>query len=162
MINRELGLPNGQPLCISCVTGQGIKDLWRIILEACEGHVGELRTNVEQGGENRQQKQQNTSTDNDEDEYFDDDADEIAYSQGYDWIQDSVMYEAENGNGSYEELHINDYHSDDGDDYDEMGEEYSAGDYYEDNSNEDHKITQKETLKYWKRKAREMERRGEL
>ena len=88
IINKELGLPEAQPLCVSSVTGQGIKDLWRIILEACEGRVEELRNSVEQGDTEDDDSSMLLS----DEESFDEDA-EISYSQGYDWVHGSVMYE---------------------------------------------------------------------
>ena len=38
-IRDGLGLPEGQPLAISSTTGEGTRDVWRIILEACEQGV---------------------------------------------------------------------------------------------------------------------------
>lgn len=160
VINRELGLPEGQPLCISCVTGTGIRDLWRIIMEACEGHVGELKNNAETGGSERQEQPAP-----DDDEYYDDeDGGEISYSQGYDWIQGSVMYEEEDGDygstgvyGSGEnDGSAEGFFDDDGYDDDEYD-----GDYNDDIDPESG-LPEKETLKYLKKKARDMERRGEF
>lgn len=157
VINRELGLPKGQPLCISCVTGTGIRDLWRIIMEACEGHVGELRNGVERG--DGQQQQQKQLQQNDEDaEYFDnddDDDDAVAYSQGYDWIQGSVMYEAEDGDYARS--------SNDGEEDEEAEDgDYDDDDYDDDDGESVSGIPQKETLKYLRKKARDMEKRGEF
>ena len=153
VINRELGLPEGQPLCISCVTGTGIRDLWRIIMEACEGHVGELRNKIEKGG-----SQQQGEEDPDEVEYYDDEED--AYSQGYDWIQGSVMYEAEDGDyeGDYGSDGEDEGAADNDDEYDDDYDGYD--DDYEIDSGPT--IPQKETLKSLKQRARDMERRGEF
>ena len=163
VINRELGLPKGQPLCISCVTGTGIKDLWKIILEACEGHVGELKTKAEQGaGQQQQEQQQQLEDAGDEFEYYDDEDDgEIAYSQGYDWIQGSVMYESDDGD------YAQDYGYDDEEDFDDASgdnyDEYDNYDYDDDYNDElGSAIPQKETVKSLKQKARDMERRGEF
>merc|ERR1712238_258535 len=99
---------DGQPLCISSVTGQGIKGLWKIVLEACEGHVEELTNAMEQGG-NENDTNQEKHHDDDDDDYDDDynddynDSADSVYSQGYDWIQGSVMYEGEKGDQYYEE-----------------------------------------------------------
>jgi len=156
VINRELGLPKGQPLCISAMTGTGIRDLWNIIMEACEGHVEELKNNAESGSAEEQK-----DFADDEPQYYDEEGDaEIAYSQGYDWIQGSVMYEADNGDY--------DYGYDDEDDGEDMGgfdddydDDYDDDDYsYGDESASG--IPQKETLKSLKKRAREMEKRGEV
>eukprot|EP00536_Pseudo-nitzschia_multiseries_P003613 jgi/Psemu1/186224/e_gw1.56.65.1 len=163
VINRELGLPKGQPLCISAMTGDGIRDLWRIIMEACEGHVEELKNNAEGGSSGGGGRGQNEFAD-DEPRYYDEDGDvEIAYSQGYDWIQGSVMYEADDGDydydgdGGYEDDGEGrgdfdgdyDYDYNDDDDY-SYGDESSSG------------IPQRETLKSLKKRAKEMEKRGEV
>lgn len=160
VINRELGLPKGQPLSVSCVTGTGIRDLWKIIMEACEGHVGELKNTVEMGGSGQQQKQQQQQPDDDDDdeaEYYDDEDDgEVAYSQGYDWIQGSVMYESEDGDFAEEDAFEGEEEDVDDGDYDDS--DYN-GDYDDESRSE---IPQKETMKDLKRKARDMERRGEF
>lgn len=160
VINKELGLPKGQPLCISCVTGTGIRDLWRIIMEACEGHVGELKNKAEKG-----ESQEPGPGDSDEVEYYDDEEDgEIAYSQGYDWIQGSVMYEAEDGD--YEGDYAFDGEDDDMGDFDDYDDDYDDDYGYEDDydfePDSGPTIPQKETLKSLKQKAREMERRGDF
>ncbi|KAL3912883.1 MAG: hypothetical protein SGILL_006714 [Bacillariaceae sp.] len=154
IINRELGLPEEQPLCISSVTGQGIKELWKIILEACEGRVEELRNTLEKGGPDDDIDVPLASSEQQK-ETFDDDA-EIAYSQGYDWVHGSVMYEVEEG----------DYVEDD-DDIEEMNEEESddEDDWYSDPYALDERdvvVPQKLTMKDLRRKAKEMEKRGEL
>ena len=48
VIRNGLGLPEGQPLSVSSVTGDGIKDLWRILMEACEQRVKELKAKLEE------------------------------------------------------------------------------------------------------------------
>jgi GTP-binding protein len=166
VINRELGLPKGQPLCISVVSGQGIKDLWRIVLEACEGHIDEFKNNVEQGGDKNEQERQpmNKGSSTTEPEYIEDDDDdaEIRYSQGYDWIQGSVMYEGQEGDASYDDGE-DDYErrsgsaNEDDDNYDD--DEDDDSDNASDNKND---IPQKETMKYLRKKAKEMEKRGEF
>jgi GTP-binding protein len=127
-IRDGLGLPVGQPLCVSSVTGQGIKDLWRIIMEACETGVQELRSKLEQGGGDKAT------------EVFPDEDDEIAYSQGFDWIHDSesVMYEADEF--MYEDSH----------------------DEFEEDDEEKQQPLDRESIKYLRQKAKEMEKRGEF
>ena len=164
-INQELGLPPGQPLCVSCVTGQGIKDLWNIIMEACESHVEELRTDIEHGGSssstnNQQQQQKSMEYYSDDNNDGDDYDDEIAYSQGYDWIQGSVMYEED-----YDEQYF--------DDNDDRKNNSKDNDYYKiEDDNDDMSDTstntandnapKKESLKDLRKKAKEMEKRGEF
>jgi GTP-binding protein len=172
-INVELGLPEGQPLSISSVTGRGVKDLWRIIMEACEDRVEELRSKIEGGGA--------SGTDSNEHEFdgssFDEikaaaqakerenDEDEIAYSQGYDWIQgSSVLYEDDVNDVSYD---------DDGDravygsneDYEWDGDYNYDGDDFEDDDEGDFDIfpvQEKSSLKSLKRIAKDLEKRGEI
>ena len=82
-IRMGLGLPEGQPLCVSSVTGEGIKNMWQIIMEACEAGVEEYRGKLRRGGDAEKRKP-----------VFSDEDDDIAYNQGYDWIHDSdIMYE---------------------------------------------------------------------
>jgi GTP-binding protein len=100
-IRTGLGLPPNQPLAVSTVSGDGCRDLWRIILEACEGAVQEFGAKYDGGaaaanGDVANARQVESSGD-DEMLEFDDD-DDIAYSQGYDWIHDGdggVMYEGD-------------------------------------------------------------------
>lgn len=83
IIQDTLGLPEGQPLAVSSVTGDGCRVLWRIIMEACEDHVSLLnRKYVEETRE-------------DESAYVEvfDDHEDIAYEQGYDWIHGSALIE---------------------------------------------------------------------
>jgi hypothetical protein len=87
---------------VSTVTGDGCRDLWKIILEACEGAVQEFGAKYDAGGvpnnSNGSNGRQTEASEDDEMVDFDDDDDDIAYSQGYDWIHDGVggvMYEGE-------------------------------------------------------------------
>jgi hypothetical protein len=74
-IQEGLGLPEGQPLCVSSVTGEGCRALWRILLEACETRVEEFKSKYEEGSGEQP----------DESPQFED-SDDFAYNQGYDWI----------------------------------------------------------------------------
>lgn len=153
-INEGLGLPEGQPLCVSSVTGAGIKDMWRIIMEACEDGVEELRQKLlEQGGEDDKESFN-------EAEAFEDEED-VVYSQGYDWIHDSasVMYEDEYGNNDGYADYVG--WSDEGDDVD-----FEDGDFdeYDDPSFDilqDGSMPRK-SLKELRQQADEMQRRGQL
>lgn len=146
-IRQKLGLPDGQPLCISSVTGEGTKDLWRIILEACEGRVEELKNKYERtGGDVDEQKNLDTDQlDEEGDPVPFKDHEDIAYDQGYDWIQGmdgAVTYEA--GPDNYD------------------GEE--PDDSFPDEEEEEEMFEPDEsmTMKNLRKRARDMERRGEV
>ena len=102
-IRDGLGLPDEQPLRISAVTGEGIKELWRIILDACEMRVEELKLSIEKGKDDGGVMRMALDDDNEGDDFFDDDDDDddddnndedyfddgedLVYNQGYDWVQ---------------------------------------------------------------------------
>ena len=98
-IRDGLGLPDEQPLRISAVTGEGIKELWRIILDACEMRVQELKLSIEKGKDDGGVMRMALDDDNEGDDFFDDDDDDdddedyfddgedLVYNQGYDWVQ---------------------------------------------------------------------------
>mmetsp|Transcript_26138 Transcript_26138/g.62098 ORF Transcript_26138/g.62098 Transcript_26138/m.62098 type:complete len:260 (-) Transcript_26138:1099-1878(-) len=170
-INVELGLPEGQPLSISSVTGQGVKDLWRIVMEACEDRVEELRSKIEGGGTG------SNSIGNEFDgSSFDEikaaaqakareyDEDEMAYSQGYDWIQgSSVMYEGDGNDVPYDDdIDRTIYGSNEGYEWDG---DYDDDDDFEDDDEGDFDMfpaQEKTSLKSLKRIAKDMEKRGEI
>jgi GTP-binding protein len=135
VIQQGLGLPEGQPLSVSSVTGQGIKEMWRIIMEACEGGIAELNTKMEQG--------KDVSLTSAPPKYLDDDED-VVYSQGFDWVHDSSS----------------DIYDEDGEYYDDEtdGEFEDDDDFVED----DLPVVDKQSLKFLRQKAKEMEKRGEL
>jgi len=88
-----LGLPVGQPFCISSVTGVGIKQLWSIIMDACEDKVDELREEVESGGKKKTSEDDAEAYGNvqlDEDGNFLDD--DVA-DEGYEWIQSFAYHD---------------------------------------------------------------------
>jgi len=112
------------------VTGEGCRDLWRIILEACEICVEEFKSQYDDNAKVEEVE-----------EVFDDDI-EYAYSQGYDWIQgadEAILYEGE---------------------ADYLLEDMEAAE--EDEIYVDPLDAPRETLKSLKKRARDMERRGEL
>lgn len=95
-IRDGLGLPDEQPLRISAVTGEGIKELWRIILDACEMRVEELKLSIEKGKDDGGVMRMALDDDNEGDDFFDDDdndedyfddGEDLVYNQGYDWVQ---------------------------------------------------------------------------
>jgi GTP-binding protein len=111
-IQDGLGLPEGQPLTVSSVTGEGCRDLWRIILEACETCVAEAK---------RKYSDITPEQDLDEvdhDPWYDfDDSEDVVYDQGYDWIHGSgsVDYDHEELNEKDESLNHADEESRRGD-----------------------------------------------
>jgi len=141
-IQEGLGLPDGQPFTVSSVTGHGIKEMWRIIMEACEVGVAELNTKMEQGKEISLTSKPTSNYMNGEDDEEDDEED-ISYSQGYDWIHDV-----------YDE---NDNYDDDygGDDYDFVEED-------EDPAQQQPVVVKYSLMKSLRHKAKKMEKRGEL
>jgi hypothetical protein len=157
-IRDGLGLPFGQPLRISCVTGEGIRELWGIILDACESRVEELKLAIEEGrddggvmrmvpDEDEENSDFYDDFDGEEGEYFDDDED-LVYDQGYDWVRSDV--------GEMSNMY-------------DLRDDFYDGDRYID---EDDDIIetqvidriQKESfkLKSLKKRVEEMERRGEI
>lgn len=151
-IRQGLGLPEGQPLAVSSTTGEGTRDLWRIILEACEEGVQSKKFKYDE-----ELKQQALAEEEEEEEeimigedIFVDDDDEIAYSQGYDWVHGESLYLEDDG----------DYVSG-SDGYDEDGGD-SVWDEYEDDDVEPAFQPRRENLKSLQKRAREMEKRGEL
>jgi len=148
VIRDGLGLPEGQPLAVSSVTGEGCRELWRILLEACEMCVAEFKSQYDETTAAALLEESEHDVDDDNDEYYDDDdsAEDFAYSQGYDWIHgDPVLYEGDEG---YD-------YEDDGDD-----DGYNNNGADEDNLEAPSPV--RETLKSLKKKARDMERRGEV
>ena len=78
-INKGLGLPPGQPLVVSSETGEGVRDLWKILIEACEELVEEINgveVEEEEGGFY-----------DDGEGYGEEGEEELMYDQGYDWVQ---------------------------------------------------------------------------
>ena len=144
-VRDGLGLPEGQPLAISSTTGEGTRDLWRIILGACEDGVRSQKVKYDEETQRLEQEEEEAEA-NEVDEYFEDD-DDVVYSQGYDWVHGDTLYVEE-------------------DNFDE--EDYEEGlegrdpwwDQFEESEPEIK--PQRETLKSLQQRAREMEKRGEL
>lgn len=167
-IREGLGLPDGQPLRVSGVTGEGVRDLWRIILDACETRVNELKVAIEEGKDDGGSMRvilddADGDTDDfyddiedygeDEDEVFEDD-DDVFYDQGYDWVQGETFGELQE-EGS-DDFYDNNFYDDDDD--------YEGFTNNADNWNEDIQMSEKEAfkLKNLNKRVDEMERRGEL
>jgi hypothetical protein len=158
-IRDGLGLPDGQPLRISCVTGEGIRELWRIILDACESRVEELKLAIEEGRDDGGVMRMAQDEDDDEfyddyededgdeeGEYFDDDED-LVYDQGYDWVQNDAR-----SDNNMDDVRDNFYEGDQFIEDDDFVDEAQWSDR-----------TEKESfkLKNLKKRVDEMERRGE-
>ena len=78
-IQKGLGLPSGQPLVVSSETGEGVRELWKILIEACEELVEEINgveVEEEEGGFY-----------DDGEGYGEEGEEELMYDQGYDWVQ---------------------------------------------------------------------------
>lgn len=161
-IRDGLGLPDGQPLRISCVTGEGIRELWGIILDACESRVEELKLAIEEGRDDGGVMRMALDEDDDDDEnsyfyddeeaeFFDDDED-LVYDQGYDWVQSDVVRSDAGGIYNMDDLRDNFYDGNQIIEDDDIVEAQRAG------------RSEKESfkLKNLKKRVDEMERRGEI
>jgi GTP-binding protein len=150
IIRDGLGLPDGQPLSVSSTTGEGTRDLWKIILEACEAGVDEFK----------QKYDKDSALEKAEDDLEElmlgedgssrsapfEDGEDIVYSQGFDWVHDSaVVYEGDD-NGYYQ----NDEAEEDDTDLEDDDEEPQM------------EPLKRESIVSLRRKARDMERRGEV
>jgi GTP-binding protein len=161
VIRDGLGLPDGQPLSVSSTTGEGTKYLWKIIMEACEAGIEEFK----------QKYDLDAARDKAEDDYEDmmlgggssapfEDSEDIVYSQGFDWVHDSgVKYEGDDDNDSYFQ---NGQAEEDGSDWE--GDEEDSPD--EVNRKQQMQATRDakklESIVYLRRKARDLERKGEV
>lgn len=166
-IRDGLGLPDGQPLRVSGVTGEGVRDLWRIILDACETRVNELKVAIEEGrddgGSMRVIVDEEDEADNFYDDFFEDDGeeeeefeddDDVVYDQGYDWVQgESFGEEAETSSGDFYDAF---YEGDD--DYEGFISNPNGF------KNEEMQMSEKEAFKLKNLRLRvdEMVRRGEI
>lgn len=157
-VREGLGLPDGQPLCVSSVTGEGTKDLWRIILDAAETRVEELAEKA-QG-----LTASETAEDGDDDEaaeFFDDE--EYEYDQGYEWAKSYGLegqYEGEMG-GAARLVGEDDLEEQGGDDYQDGAAKASR---WKMDLNEQRQAAENESLKLsnLKKQARRLQRKGEL
>lgn len=159
-IRDGLGLPDEQPLRISAVTGEGIKDLWRIILDACEMRVDELKLTIEKGIDDGGVMRAVQDDDSESDEFYDDfegeesndgedfeDGEDLIYDQGFDWVQGEGLADV-----GGEDMGDDDFY--DGDDFVEG--------YYMDNIERQQIEKDLFKLKNLNKRVDEMERRGEI
>jgi GTP-binding protein len=150
IIRQGLGLPDGQPLCVSSVTGEGTKELWTIILEACEARVEELRDKFGRANKKDKVEEEEYEMDEEGNPLLFEDGDDIAYDQGFDWVHDNpVMYDGDDKDYIYDDEEVE-------------GEDYS---YKDDDGEgiEEVSISDKNAfkLKNLKKRVRDMERRGD-
>jgi len=164
-IREGLGLPDGQPLRVSGVTGEGVKELWRILLDACETRVDELKSALEEGRDDGGSMRMLNDEDEEEDDWYKDDLlddeeggdfeddDDISYDMGYDWVQ-SETAEVEEGD------YLDDFYSGSG----YVEEEDDEAVIEQANYNEERQRLEQEgfKLKNLKKRVAEMERRGEI
>ena len=166
IIQQGLGLPEGQPLAVSSVTGEGVKQLWNIILEACETSVVEFRQTYDDDAAADKLPEEDDAAYEPGEAFASmvDDEEELAYDMGYDWIHggDFGVYEDENddderfydSNLDYDE---NAPRSSDDDDWYAEKEMHDFG-----GANTMNPPRTGETMKSLKQRARGMERRGEV
>ena len=173
-IRDGLGLPDGQPLRVSGVTGEGVRDLWRIILDACETRVKELRVAIEEGSDDGGAMRVIADEEDESGDFYDDfveydeegvdddevefqDDDDFVYDQGYDWVQGESFGEAPDD--SFEGDFYDNIYEEDDDDYEGFVANHQSG-----FSNEELQLSEKESfkLKNLRLRADEMERRGEI
>jgi GTP-binding protein len=170
-IRDELGLPDGQPLAVSSVTGDGCRLLWRIIMEACEDHVAAL---------NRRYTDEGQEEDDDEDDiddesswslsssdnsmvFGDDDDDDIAYEQGYDWIQGTAMLEPEDDDKRFFDVDTDlDKSSSSSGRNSKKNESLIKAKKNKDRTEDGGRDWDRMTIQDWDRKSRDLEERGLL
>lgn len=148
-IRYGLGLPIGQPLCVSSATGENVKQLWSIIMDACEDKVLELKEKAEGGTDH-------SSTDADDDEYIqlDDEGnfipDDEDVNEGYEWVQEFAKHETPFSVTNRRKL--------------DKPKEISAESRQKMEANTKMQEANNEAmkLKNLKKKARQMERRGDV
>ena len=163
-IQQGLGLPEGQPLAVSSVTGEGVKQLWNILLEACETSVVEFRQTYDDDVDKLIEDDGDAYEPGEAFASMDDDDEELAYDMGYDWIHggDFGVYEDENDDddGFYDSNLDYDENAPPSSDDDDWYAEKDMHDFGGANTMNPPRTG--EIMKSLKQRAREMERRGEL
>ena len=147
-IRKGLGLPHGQPLSISSVTGDGINVVWKIIMESCESHIEEINENLEEFGSFSKPDDFQTIQLDESGEFINDE--DLQYDMGYDWVHSdgrSVMYEQDS----------NDDDLDDSEDYDDVDDEDSDID-----GNIEIQKSNQMNLKVLNKRVNDMQKRGLL
>eukprot|EP00557_Chaetoceros_sp_GSL56_P000163 CAMPEP_0176501332 /NCGR_PEP_ID=MMETSP0200_2-20121128/14101_1 /TAXON_ID=947934 /ORGANISM="Chaetoceros sp., Strain GSL56" /LENGTH=541 /DNA_ID=CAMNT_0017900205 /DNA_START=203 /DNA_END=1829 /DNA_ORIENTATION=+ len=149
-----LGLPYGQPLCISSKTGEGVKQLWSIIMDACEDRILELREKVEKGGKaavvsDDDPESYGTIQLDEEGRFIEDDDQDDVMMEGYEWIQSFARHD--NDNDSYERKGGRG-----------AGLDEEALEKMRENEKRQAELNESQKVKNLKKVARKMEREGKL
>lgn len=92
-VRLGLGLPEGQPFYISSMTGEGVRQLWSIIMDACEDKVEELRDELE--GKLQKDDQEIDPDDtimlDDEGNWIEEEEENT--SEGLEWVRNYAYYD---------------------------------------------------------------------
>lgn len=140
-----LGLPEGQPFYVSSVTGVGVKQLWSIIMDACEDKVEDLREELEgkREGDYEERDPDDTIMLDDEGNWIEEE--EEPNAEGLEWVRNFAYYD---------------------DSKERTNEPYtpSESSLAKMKENEDNQAAANEAMKLKKlrKTVREMERRGEI
>ena len=127
--------------------------MWRILLDACETRVEELKKEAEGKAAS------DDENDDDDEEYFED-SDDLEYSQGYDWIQ-SFEEDSEYYADDYDDTV---WDGTDGDEEDDDDDDLQSESRWKMKLNEERQAADNEALKLrnLKKAARRLERKGEV
>jgi len=159
-----LGLPEEQPLCVSSVTGLNMRQLWTIILDACESKVEEFKENLENVQDFKKEDDCSdvrfaTSIKYEEN---------IEYDQGYDWVQNYGSNLNKDDGSSYGKYLGEDLSNNMCNMYDhdyKVKKEWTR-DVSKDKTVKNKKVRERQkettTLKSLKKIARDLERRGKV
>lgn len=143
-VRMGLGLPEGQPFCVSSLTGEGVKQLWSIIMDACEDKVYSLREELEGRREEHERDPDidDTIMLDDEGNWIEEDE---PTAEGLEWARNFAYYDDSNDGKS-------------------DGYEPSEASKMKMRENEANQAAANEAmkLKQLRKAARQMERNGEL
>lgn len=149
-----LGLPIGQPLCISSKTGEGVKQLWGIIMDACEDRVLELREGIEKGAKagaasDEEPESYGTIQLDKEGRFMEEDEQDVGM-EGYEWVQNFAYYDNDDTDEKKKEKK----------NYGGVSEEAQAK--MRENEKKQAELNQSQKVKNLKKVARKMQRQGKL
>jgi GTP-binding protein len=80
-IRDGLGLPDGLPLMVSSVTGSNVKQLWKIIMDAAESLVDEVKSGEFRGASAEEDEARRRGE-------MEGDGEELGYAQQFEWRDD--------------------------------------------------------------------------
>jgi len=161
-IHQGLGLPENQPLVMSSVTGEGVRDLWRIILDACNEKINDLKQSIEEGGEDEDEEDDWWASSEENDNVFQD-GEDLVYDQGYDWVHgnnDDLFDNEEDESEMTSNSNTNFYDYDDSSDDDDYNPNINAK--MLENQERQTQMNEAMKLKNLKKVARRMDRAGEV